>query len=177
MVSTRDSFPAEGPDEGPDVRSDDLEDEALRWAGDEDRGAVAPRRGGAGGPQVAMPSGAVDPSAAAAATRAEGEGAAIPASGTRTAATAFFAVVYLALVLGWVLSVQSTSSGSTELFVDVTWQFGEFLALISGVLWFGAVLTLTRTRATAVRVAWWLLGVAVLVPWPLVLVVIAEAAA
>ena len=38
-MSTRDSAPAQGPD--------DLDDEALSWAGDEDRGGVAPRRSGA----------------------------------------------------------------------------------------------------------------------------------
>ncbi len=174
-VSTRDSAPGEGPD-NPD-------DEALSWAGDEDRGGVAPRRARAGAADLARDDASASPTGEVTAD-ADAESAALavsevptPGSAARTAATAVFAVLYLAIVLGWVLSVQSTSSGSTELFVDVTWQFGEFLALASGMLWFGAVLTLTRTRPTFVRVGWWALGTAILVPWPLVLVVIAEASA
>tara|TARA_R110000868_G_scaffold280573_2_gene540923 strand:- start:63129 stop:63650 length:522 start_codon:yes stop_codon:yes gene_type:complete len=173
-VSTRDSAPAQGPD--------DLDDEALSWAGDEDRGGVAPRRSGATATDAATDAASdaveADPMGGQAGDEPDaGQTEPTPSSPARTAATVVFATLYLAIVLGWVLSVQSTSSGSTELFVDITWQFGEFMALVAGVLWFGAVLTLTRTRPTLERVGWWALGTAILVPWPLVFVVISEASA
>ena len=88
----------------------------------------------------------------------------------RTAATVGFAVVYLAIVVGWILSVQITGSTATDLFSQVAWQFGEFVAIIAGALWYLAVLTLTPDSRTAVRVGWFALGVGVLLPWPILLV-------
>lgn len=144
----------------------DPDEEALRWAGDEERGGVAPRRGG---PRAA-PAALVESGEAELAAERRS-----PRSAARTAATAVFGVVYLAIVLGWILAVQRTSSGSANLLVEISWQFGEFLAMVSGVLWFGAVHVLTRDRRALEGVGWWALGALVLVPWPLVLVVLAEA--
>ena len=90
----------------------------------------------------------------------------------RTAAAAMFAVAYLAIVVGWILSVQITGSSATDVFSQVAWQFGEFVAIISGALWYLAVLTLTPDARTAVRVGWFALGVGVLLPWPILLVLI-----
>jgi hypothetical protein len=46
------------------------------------------------------------------------------------------------------------------------YQFGEFLAIASPALWFGAVFLLTRGRAPLVTVLWLVIGLVVLVPWP-----------
>ena len=95
---------------------------------------------------------------------------ATPTPLARTAATVGFAVVYLAIVVGWILSVQITGSTATDLFSQVAWQFGEFVAIIAGALWYLAVLTLTPDSRTAVRIGWFALGVGVLLPWPILLV-------
>ena len=136
------------------------DDDALSWAGDDLRGGIDPlvRNRVA---EVAEYS-VIDPDAAPAG----------PSNLGRTAATALFAALYLAVVVGWILSVQITGSTATDVFSQVAWQFGEFVAIISGALWYLAVLTLTPDSRNAVRVGWFALGVGVLLPWPILLVLL-----
>jgi hypothetical protein len=138
---------------------DDADDEALRWAGDESRGGVDPLTRNRVA-QVAAPS--VDDGMDAAPARSTNVAG--------TAATVGFAVLYLAIVVGWILSVQITGSTATDVFSQVAWQFGEFVAIIAGALWYLTVLTLTPDSRTGVRVGWFALGVGVLLPWPILLV-------
>jgi hypothetical protein len=135
----------------------DDDDEALSWAGDELRGGVDPLSRNR---LVEVHGSTIDEADAEPAT---------PTPLGRTAATVLFAVLYLGVVVGWILSVQITGSTATGLFSQVAWQFGEFVAIISGALWYLAVLTLTPDSRTAVRVGWFALGVGVLVPWPALL--------
>lgn len=137
------------------------DDEALSWAGDELRGGVDPLTRNRGADVSAS---SVDDGMDAVAASTSN-----PAS---AAATVLFAVVYLAIVVGWILSVQITGSTATDLFSQVAWQFGEFVAIIAGALWYLAVLTLTPGARTSVRVGWFALGVVVLLPWPILLVLI-----
>ena len=138
------------------------DDDALSWAGDDLRGGIDPltrnrvnnaRDGGDTGD---------DPDAAPEE----------PRSLARGAATVLFAAIYLAIVVGWILSAQITGSTATDVFSQVAWQFGEFVAIISGALWFLAVLTITAESRTLVRVGWFALGVGILVPWPVLLAVV-----
>jgi hypothetical protein len=80
-----------------------------------------------------------------------------------------FAVLFLAVVVGWILSAQITGSTAHDVFSQAARQFGEFVAIISGALWFLAVLTITSESRTHVRASWFALGVGVLVPWPILL--------
>ncbi|MFC5503249.1 hypothetical protein ACFPJ4_13460 [Lysinimonas soli] len=140
----------------PDALDDDAE--ALSWAGDDLRGGIDPLTRNRAVDEVDAEGGDVGSDVAAA-----------PRSIPRTAVTALFAVLYLAVVVGWILSVQITVSSATDTFSQVAWQFGEFVSIISGALWFLATLTLTRESRTAVRLGWFALGVVVLVPWPVLL--------
>lgn len=181
---------SERSDPGPDP--DD--DAALRWAGDEGRGMAAPRRaagtdgrigtdgrtgdaGAEGYPGAdraeSAETGSADAERASAAVGPAASAGGLSAS--RTAATVVFAIVYLVIVVGWVLSVQVTGSGSTDLFVEISWQFGEFMAMVAGALWFAVVLVLSRGRRTLVAVGGWALGALVLVPWPFALLVLESA--
>jgi len=141
------------------VTPGDDDDEALRWAGDELRGGVDP-----------LTRNRVAAAATASTDDARDAAPATPTDLARTAATVGFAVLYLAIVVGWILSVQITGSAATDLFSQVAWQFGEFVAIISGALWYLTVLTLTPDSRTAIRVGWFALGVGVLLPWPILLV-------
>ena len=139
------------------ARDDD--DDALSWAGDELRGGVDPLT------RNRVADAAPDPSMA--------DWMPIPrrprtSRGPRR--PSLFAVLYLAVVVGWILSVQITGSAATDLFSQVAWQFGEFVAIIAGALWYLTVLTLTPESRTGVRVGWLALGVGVLLPWPILLV-------
>lgn len=141
---------------------DEDDDEALRWAGDEERGIAAPRRG------VTSP----EPQDA---DDAEPDvEPPVPGGRGRTAAAAVFVPLYLVIAVGWVLGIQWTSSGTTNLATEVLWQFGEFLAIVAAPLWFVATIRLTADSRPLARVGWLALGVGVLFPWPLVLGVIGE---
>ena len=140
------------------ARADDVDDpgddqDALSWAGDEEQGRAAPRLR--------------EPEPVVAGAEVEAEEA--PGSPGRSAATAAFLVPYLALTVGWIFAVQQLSSGSASLFGEILWQFGEFLAMLAAPLWFAATLTLTKGHRPLVRVGWLALGLAVVLPWPLVL--------
>ena len=140
----------------------DADDDALSWAGDDLRGGIDPLTRNRVNTARDGDEAAPDPDAAPDA----------PRSLARTAATVLFAVAYLAVVVGWILSAQITGSTATDVFSQVAWQFGEFVAIVSGALWYLAVLTLTPDSRTLVRVGWFALGVGVLVPWPVLLAVL-----
>jgi hypothetical protein len=171
----RDAAPGRAPDPDPDVDPDDAE--ALSWAGDDDRGQVGPRRrsrdAAAESDAVADAGAVVEPDDTVLAgdelDAAIGPRSA-PASAAARAVTAAFAAVYLALTLGWLLSVQSTTAGTADLLTQVLWQLGEFFAIAAAPLWFFAVTSLTA-RAV-VRTGWFALGAGVLLPWPLLVVVL-----
>lgn len=142
----------------PDTSQDEGSDEdadALSWAGDEERGRDAPRLRDLQAEAAVAPDGDVD----------EPE---VPGARARAVATGAFALPYLAWTIGWIYSVQQASAPSAELLTQVLWQFGEFLAMLSAPLWFGATLSLTRASRPLVRVGWLALGLGVLLPWPFV---------
>jgi hypothetical protein len=139
------------PDESdPEFPGDD-DEEALRWAGDEERGRDAPNL------RPPDPLDAIDELPVA------------PGSRGRLAATVAFVVPYLAYAVAWIFAVQNLNSGSTELWAEVLWQFGEFLTILVAPLWLAATISLTRDSRPRVRVGWLALGLGVLVPWPFVL--------
>ena len=90
-----------------------------------------------------------------------------------TAATGLLAGVYLVYSVGWILSIGTLQLSGATLLIEVLYQFGEFLAIIACALWFGAVMALTRGGRAAVRLGWLALGALVLVPWPLIIGVLA----
>lgn len=145
---------------------DDGDDDALRWAGDEARGQAAPRlRGEDAVPSVADGVTGTAAAGASAAVRTRTDTALLVTTGV-------FAGLYLATAVGWVLSAQLLSSPYLDLAGEIGWQFSEFLAMIAAVLWFGAVWVLTPAGTpwrAAKRVGWLLLGLVLLVPWPVLL--------
>lgn len=145
---------------------DDVDDEALHWAGDEARGQAAPRlRGGTPASAVAEEQAAETPAARR-----------TPRERALLAVTVVFGVLYLALTLGWIASAQLLGYPGIDLFGEIMWQFGEFLSLVAPALWFGAVLALspeTRARRVLVRTVGLALGLLVLLPWPYLLGVLA----
>jgi len=148
----------------PDEESDD---DAFHWAGDEARGQAAPRLRGAD--EIA------DPDAAVATEGAEPAAAVVRRSPAETAflvATGVFAGLYLAVVVGWILSVQLLSYPGLDLAGEIMWQFAEFLAMVAAALWFAAVISLTPDdvdRRALTRFVWLAAGLALLVPWPFLL--------
>lgn len=140
---------------------DGRDDDALSWAGDDLRGGIDPLTRNRVNRAVVDDGEHLDSDAVVAG----------PSSLARSAVTVLFAALFLAVVIGWILSAQLTYSPANDVFSQVAWQFGEFVAIISGALWFLAVLTMTPDSRTLVRVGWFALGVGVLVPWPILLAV------
>lgn len=147
----------------PDEESDD---DAFHWAGDEARGQAAPRlRGTHDGDDVDAEQAADAVAPAATIHRSRSTTALLVATGV-------FAGLYLAAVVGWILSVQLLSYPGIDLAGEIMWQFAEFLAMVSAALWFAAVLTLTPediARRGVKRFGWLVAGLALLVPWPFAL--------
>jgi hypothetical protein len=137
---------------------EDDDEDAFRWAGDEDTGREGARLPGARGEASEHPDDA--PAAA--------DGAP-PAGASRrpgmTAITVLFGLLYLALTVGWILGTGYTSAGTTGLVPQLLWQFGEFTAIIAAPMWFGTAVLLTPWRL-GVRAGALTLGLGVLLPWP-----------
>ena len=148
------------------ARIDEDDEAAFHWAGDEVGGREGAR----------LPSEQARDAVAGPATDDATADPVLRSSPARSALTVFFGVLYLVLTVGWILGVQYTGSGSTELWTEVLWQFGEFTAIVAAPLWFGATLTLTRSSRLVTRLGWLALGTGLLVPWP-VLPLLAAASA
>lgn len=95
-----------------------------------------------------------------------------PGTGVRLL-TALFAVVYLAYSVSWIIGIGLVPLSGPTLVIEVMYQFSEFLAIMASPLWFAAVVSLTRDGRDAHRVGWLALGAFVLLPWPIVLGVLA----
>jgi hypothetical protein len=145
-----------------DDPADDYDEEALVWAGDEEQGRLRPRLAerdeDASSLETADDDGTDDGDAEPAPAR----------DVVGTAAAFLFGVLYLALTVGWIYSVQITAAPSTDLFPEIVWQFGEFTAMVAAPIWFAGVVSLTRGRI-GLRLGWFALGLGLLLPWPILL--------
>ena len=80
-----------------------------------------------------------------------------------------FAGIALLYSIGWFVAVQRDTFTQASLFAEIMYQFGEFLAIASPLIWIGSVLLLTRAARPLVRVALLIAGVLLLAPWPFIL--------
>jgi hypothetical protein len=89
-----------------------------------------------------------------------------------TLVTAVGALVYLAYSIAWIIGAGSLPLSGPTLVLEVLYQFAEFLAISASALWFVTAVMLTAGRPGR-RAGWLALGALVLLPWPLVLGVLA----
>lgn len=90
-------------------------------------------------------------------------------SSTMLVVYGIFGGAYLLYVVGWVIAVQRDTYTQASMFAEIMYQFGEFLAIASPAVWFGAVLLLTRDSRAVARVSWLLAGLLLVAPWPFIL--------
>jgi hypothetical protein len=90
-----------------------------------------------------------------------------------TVLTAFFGLVYVAYSLGWIIGINLVPLNGPTLVIEVMYQFSEFLTILASAMWFATVLSLTRKSRAVHRFGWLALGTLVLIPWPIVLGVLA----
>lgn len=146
------------------ARDSEDDDEALHWAGDEATG-----REGARLPRETATDAAETPAD-------EPPPAAPPPRPGTAPLTGLFALLYLALTVGWILATGYTSAGSGEVMTQLLWQFGEFTAIIAAPLWFGSTVLLTPWKLGQ-RLGWLALGLGVLLPWPVLPLIVTGGAA
>lgn len=130
------------------------DEEAFHWAGDEVSGREGARIPGTQTPDAAD------------ASEDEAPPAGPPRRPGMAPVTILFALLYLALTVGWILATGRTAAPSLQLIPQVLWQFAEFTAIIAAPIWFGTTVLLTPWKL-GVRIGFLALGLGVLLPWPL----------
>jgi hypothetical protein len=156
------------PDDDAALRWDDVDDPSYLdpSAADDEPGDTAPEAADTATAGDAGPASGADAAGDADADQAAATD--LPAPGLRLL-TAVFAVVYVLLSVGWIISVGLVPISGPTLLIEVLYQFSEFLAIVASALWFAATVALTSQHRLAPRFGWFALGALVLLPWPLVL--------
>lgn len=145
-------------------RGGDDEDEALRWAGDDDA-TLAPGWRTVGTPvPVAEPLNETTDAAASVDDESEAvAGAGDQPGSAELVLLGVFGGVYLLYTLGWILSVLRVQNPATDAVGQFMFALGLWLAVLAPALWFGVTFALTRGRPRA-RLVWMLVGAVVLLP-------------
>lgn len=159
------------------------DDDALSWSGDDDPtlDVGAPRAAAdedteTDAPPVALPEGFTPVGRGSAEVgRLDADGTLVveaerePMGNAALISLGVFGGVYLLYAIGWIVGGLRLQGTAMFLVSAVAYQFGLWLAVLSPVFWFAAVLLLTRRSATWVRISWLLAGAALLVPWPFIM--------
>jgi len=147
--------------------SADGDDEALSWDGESDSSHVAGPKPLREKPARAKPARPAKPGRASAVAgdgQVEADADPRPTSSLLLLAYGIIAGVYALYTVGWATTVLRATGTMTNLFAEIMFQFGEFLAIAAAPLWFASVLYLTRGRRPAQRLIWLLVGLVLLVP-------------
>lgn len=78
--------------------------------------------------------------------------------------------VYLIYAIGWAIGGLRLQGRAAYLVTDVMYQGSFWLAVLAPILWFATVFLLTLRSKPWVRFAWLIAGVALLLPWPFILI-------
>lgn len=76
--------------------------------------------------------------------------------------------IYLLYTVGWMLGGARTALAISPYLAPGAVVPSQWLAVAAPALWFGGTLLLTRSSAVWVRLAWLVVGVFLLLPWPFV---------
>jgi len=77
---------------------------------------------------------------------------------------------YLLFAIGWLIGGLRLQGARQYLVSDVMYQGSLWLAVLAPLLWFGTVFLLTVASKPWVRFAWLIAGVALLMPWPFIMI-------
>lgn len=78
--------------------------------------------------------------------------------------------VYALFTIGWVIGGLRLEGTAQFLVSPVGYRFAFWLAVIAPALWFATVYLLTRLSKPWLRLVWLIGGLALLVPWPFVMI-------
>ena len=145
----------------------DSDDEALSWDGESDSSHVAgpkPLREKPVREKSARPAKPARASAVTVDDDVEADADSRPTSSILVLAYGIIAGIYALYTVGWATAILRGTGTMTNLFAEIMFQFGEFLAIAAAPLWFASVLFLTRGRRPVLRLVWLLVGLVLLVP-------------
>jgi hypothetical protein len=138
------------------------EEDALSWAGDDDRlttgSPLSAKRDARGASSVKQPG-------------KQGDTDSVEPSGLSSVALigfGIFAGIYLLFSVAWLITALRNPTQIADVLGNAMFQFGLWLSVLSPAIWFGAVLYLGKNKKVSTRLLFLLLGAAVLIPWPYV---------
>ncbi|MEY2699173.1 MAG: hypothetical protein RL720_1129 [Actinomycetota bacterium] len=140
------------------------EEDALSWAGDDDRlttgSPLSAKRdaGGASSVKKSKP------------TKNAPEISDQPPGLSSAALIGFgiFAGIYLLFSVAWLITALRNPTQIADALGNAMFQFGLWLSVAAPAIWFGAVLYVGKNKKVATRLLFLLLGAVVLIPWPYV---------
>lgn len=152
------------------------DDDALRWDGDDDPTLDDGVRAAAEEP-LALPEGftAVGKDSDRVG-RIERDGTVVmpgdhaPMSNATLVTLGIIGGAYLLFTIGWIVGGLRLQGTAQFLVSPVGYRVSFWLAVLAPALWFGTTYLLTRASKAWVRIVWLVGGLALLVPWPFVMV-------
>ena len=149
-------------------------DDALSWDGDDD--PPARKRTDRSEPERALPEG-WEPVGKDSDTvgRIAADGTVTAADDPRPLSTPMLLLVgviggvYLLYTVGWIIGGLNLQGSALFLVPAIMYQVAVWAAVLAPALWFAAVWLLTRRSPGWVRVVGFIVGAALLVPWPFVM--------
>jgi hypothetical protein len=164
----------------------DTDEDALAWDGDDDPTldvGPKPTDSSEAAPVVEPPEPAALPTGYTAVGKGSDEVGRVEADGTVTMpgqrqpmgnatliTLGILGGVYLLYAIGWIIGGLRLQGRADYLVTDVMFQGSFWLAVLSPLLWFATVFLLTAHAKAWVRIVWLVAGVALLLPWPFVMV-------
>lgn len=148
----------------------DVDDEALTWQGDSDPSHVAAPASEPKKPKDAAPAPAAKP--APVPNPATGPETARPATGSFLLVSyGILAGTYLIFTLGWIATiVANPATPNADVLGQFMFRVTQGLAIASPAIWYGASFVLIRGRRPILRLLALLVGLAVVLPWPFLLI-------
>ncbi len=165
------------------MSGEDRDDDALSWAGDDDPTLQSPDNLPTGwsvvGEAGVEAAAAARAEAAAAAAAESGDSEKPPEQPAPMGSVALISLgviggILLLYTVGWVISVGRANAAVISTYEGdplggFMFMFGGWLAIIAPAIWMCTTLWLTRDGRQRGRILWLLLGLVVLIPWPLLI--------
>jgi drug/metabolite transporter superfamily protein YnfA len=142
------------------------EEDALSWAGDDDRlttgSPLSAKRDASGASSVKKSRTKATSKASATADQPQA------LSSAALIGFGIFGGIYLLFSVAWLITALRNPTEIADILGNAMFQFGLWLAVATPAIWFGAVLYLGKDKKVATRLLFLLVGVAILIPWPYV---------
>ena len=148
-------------------------DDALRWEGDDQPVSLPPgwHAKGRGAERVETADGKAEEADVSSAQPGDDvvDGGPAPLGNAALIGFGMLGGVYLLYTIGWIVGGFRLQGKAQWMVADAMAQGSFWLAVLAPLLWFAAVLLLTRSAANWLKFVWLGAGVVLLVPWPFVM--------